>query len=303
MALDTVYMEPETILAAKLETTTGAAIALTGTDATFVAYDAKITADDPSNERPNGTTGAAGALASVPAMPTGQATFGLDLMGDGAGGVPAWASIFLPPSEGILTTNTWAFSRTTKTLTLGFYEDGKLKQLCGAKGTFDLVFPAGGIPRINFTFMGKYFEAADTALLTPTQPTVLPPPVKGCTFTLGGYAAIWNQLQISLGNQTVYRPSGSDTGGLRAALNTTRASKFSFDPEETSTSARDWRGIRDAGTLETMSLIVGSANNRITIASTTAQMMQVPGDVRNGIRTRNVSGQFCLPGQFTLSID
>lgn len=304
MALDSpVYIEPETILAAKLETTTGSPITLSGTDATFIAYDAKITADDPVNERPNGTTGASGALPAVPGMPTGTCTFSLDCMGDGAGGVPAWCSVFLPACEGIVTTNTWAFSRTTKTITIGVYEDGKVKVLAGAKGTFDLDFTAGGIPKISFTFTGKYSELADTAILTPTQVTVVPPPVKGCTFTLGGYSSIWNQLKISLGNQTIYRPSGADSGGLRAAHNTTRKSVFSFDPEETATSARDWRSIRDAGTLETMSLVIGSANNRITVASTTAQMLQVPGDVRNGLRTRNVSGQFCLPGGFTLTLD
>jgi len=81
-------------LGAKIETTSGTAIALTGADCSFNAYDVKIEMDIESEERE--AQGSFGTLAAVPGGYKGKATFKIDCGWDGTATEPSWADTFLP---------------------------------------------------------------------------------------------------------------------------------------------------------------------------------------------------------------
>ena len=82
------------VLAAKIETTAGTAIALGSADAAFNVYDAEIQPNIETIERQS--EGSFSQQSSIAGSRSGTVTFKTYLEGDGAGGVPDWASTFLP---------------------------------------------------------------------------------------------------------------------------------------------------------------------------------------------------------------
>jgi len=125
-------------MAAKIETTPGTAETLTGAEAAFDAINPKMT--------PNiGMTGIQmqGKFADIEQVPEGHqatCTFTTALRGDGAAGVPVWASTFLPAcgwvnSAGTFSPLTQAPGSSVKTATIAMHEihkpGGLIKQPTG----------------------------------------------------------------------------------------------------------------------------------------------------------------------------
>lgn len=303
MPVDAPKLEAITLLAAKAEVDTGVAETLTATEAAIIVYDWQCTPDD--NTNPRRRTGAFGANASKKGLQTGTMTFEVDLAGNGSAGQALWASTFLPACNGTLSTATWSFlTRTNTTLTMMGFEDGMRRGLVGARGTFRIFGEAGGIARVAFTFQGRYVELADTTQLAPTFPTVLPPSVDGSTFTFDSSSPIVSRFEIDVGGDVQIRRNIGSTGGVRAGVTANTLPTFSFDPEDLGTASYDWRTKRDSEVANlAFSLAIGSAtNNKATIASSTAQLLGVPRENRNGVLARNVTGQFTGAG-FTLVLD
>lgn len=302
MSVDAFKLEQEYILGFKIETSTGVYEAVTATEAGFVVYDCELTGDNPVNDRP--LEGSMGDGVAVPGLPTGRISFGIDLVGKGSSGVPDWATPLLTSCGMSVSGTTFSFTgsgASQPTISFGKSEDGALRQLYGAAGTFNIKATSGGIPRINFTYQGIYGEAADAAILVPTFPTVVPPVMGSGLFTLASYTPIINEITIDAGNSLVFRPDITRTGGLRAAAITGRSTKTSFDPEQEALATRDWDAIRLAATTEAFSLTIGvDANNTTLIRGPAHQILQCPRAARNGILTRNISGRFTGASPFQI---
>jgi hypothetical protein len=303
MAVDSLKLEQVRLLAAKAETDTGVAEAVTASEAAFIAFDPIITPDDPMNDRqlPAGL----GALPSVPGLPTGQASFSIEMAGNGGAGVPAWASTFLPACDFANSSGTFSFSRSNTTLSIYAYEDGMIRGLVGARGTFQITGEPGGIARAAFTFMGRYIESTDGSILAPTFPTVAPPIVGSAGtngFSFDGTNFPIGSFTIDAANDVQMRLDANATGGVRQAAIVNRRPTYTIDPEDLGRSSYDWRTKRDSGASNlAFSLRLGSTeNNIIRVTSSTAQLLQVPRDFRNGIATRNVSGLFTTADAFKI---
>jgi len=80
------------VLAAKVEATPGSAETLAAADAAFNIMDAEMNANIDVSTRP--IQGSFRKLPGVPGMRTATCTFSLELIGDGSGGVPTWATTF-----------------------------------------------------------------------------------------------------------------------------------------------------------------------------------------------------------------
>lgn len=284
------------VFAAKIEGTAGTAEALTTSEATINVFDAKIVPTI-ENEARQGQ-GAFGKLASIAGMRTGRCTFRTEITGDGAGGIPAWASTFLPAcgwvaSSQVYSPKTEAPGSNVKTITLATYENGLKRQLHGAMGNFVMVFPAGKIAYIEWTFDGIYSAPTDVAILAPTYLTTAPYRATFETLTLGSWTPTLNELRIDAGNTVVMREDATKTSGVLTALITDRTPTGTMDPEGKLVATVDHAGKWLAGTLEALTLEIDNGTERIEVVAPKCQRLNIEDGDRNGNQTDQIEFQCC----------
>lgn len=292
MAVDTPKLDRVKLLAAKIETTTGTAEALTATEATFIVLNPVMTPDDPMNERE--LPADLGQLASVPGGRSGKCTFDVELMGNGASGLPAWATTFLPACNWDVTGSTYAYSRSGTTLTIALYEDGLMRTLSGARGTFKIALKSGEPGKVSFEFTGKYEAISDTSILSPTFPTTIPPIFAGATVSIGGsFTPVLSSFEIDIANEVVMREDATDDSAYLSAAIVAMKPTGTLDPETKTASTRDWHDHVIDATEESLSIVIGSSShNTITLASSKMQAIKAGRGNRNKLLTDAVSVQF-----------
>jgi hypothetical protein len=260
-------------------------------DNTTIVMNPVMTPADNVNKRPN--YGSVGELPATMGLASGTLTFSVELL-------PGNAFTKLLPicggSSVVATgTTTWTFSRTDTVADLVLNTDGKQEALRNAAGTWRLTGKPGESPMLEFTFTGRYEELTDssTGSLTVTPSASLPPVLgaAGSVLTLGSYTPIVSDITIDLGNQVQVRVDASQnansTNGVRGGVIVNHSSSFSLTAEDVATSTYNYRSIREAGTLQTLVLTVGS----FTFTGST-QLLTVPHTDQNGILSRNVGGQY-----------
>lgn len=291
-------------LVAKIETTKGTAEALIASDGAYNIYDAKVTEDTDYIQRPQ--QGTANRLAGIPGAMLGRASFWTDLSGSGAtGGVPLWATTFLPACGYINSGGTFTRSlvqSTTKTVTISNWLNGVQQLLVGAVGTFNIVCNNGRPSRINFDFVGKYYSEGDVSQLDPTEPTVKPP--RGYeTYTIDSTSISSPEVTIDAGVKTLMLEDVNDTNdtGYLHGVITDYDSKLSTSPYATLAATKDWRSKFAASTEMALNLVIGAtATNIVTVAASKCQLTGGPDfGEREGAYTRGLN--FDINDGFTIA--
>ena len=234
------------VLAAKIETTVGTPIAVAGADASFNAWDIMIQPEIEVVGR-EGQAGF-GMLSSIVGGYKGKATFKTDCGWDASITEPSWADTFLPAC-GLVKSGGNQFYPTTeapgtnvKTLTIYCYQDGMIKGLSGAVGTFKMVCPTGKMAYIEWDFMGVWIPPTDGSLLAPTYPTALPLRYASSTTTFNSIALCVSNITLDCGNEIMMRECASTVGGYHSAIITGRNPKVTADPEAKLVATRDSYG-------------------------------------------------------------
>lgn len=283
------------VLAAKIETTVGTAIALTGTDASFNAYDIMIQPEIEVEER-EGQAGF-GMLSSVVGGYKGKATFKIDCGWDGTATEPAWADTFLPACGLVKTGQVFAPrseapGANVKTLTIGAFCDGIFKSICGAAGTFKLVCPTGRMAYFEFEFQGVWVPPTDVAILAPTYPTALPLRYASSTTTFASVALFVENLTLDCGNEITMRESPATVGGFHSAIITNRNPKVTANPEAKLIATRDPNGQFLAMTEGILTWgLDGPTNAVLTTAAPKAQLIKAQEADRNNLVTDDLEWQ------------
>jgi hypothetical protein len=170
----------------------------------------------------------------------------------GCGALPAYSganpneiATYKPSSTTIVDETTGAYC------TVALYEDGKAYQIHGAVGNCVLTFTTGSPVLAEFEFTGVYDVPTDTALLTPSYPTVIEPPFLSAALSvISAYTtAKISSMTFDFGNQIGMRPNPNDSTGFFSAQIVSRKPTGSFDPEETLAATQNWYSIWTAGTL------------------------------------------------------
>lgn len=269
-------------LAAKIETSVGVAISLSASDATNNCYDIDLQPDVPVEDRQGQTY--FGRLSGVPGARTGKATFKTPISGTGAGGVPVWASTFLPAcgwvaSSQVYSPKSLAPGSSTKTITIATYENGVKKQLRGCMGTFKIMLPTGRLAYFDWEFTGIWDGQTDVSLLSPTLDTNLPFRYASSTTTIGSFAPKIESLTIDAGNVVIMREDAADVSGYASALITDRKVVGSINPEASLVATYDPYGDWLSATLRALSATVGNGTDVLTVAAPDLQITKVaPGD-------------------------
>lgn len=220
------------VLAAKIETTIGTAISLSGTDATFNVYNASIVPNIQMTDREG--QGAFSKLSSVLGQQTGTCTFSTDLIMGTA--ESAWSSTFLPAcglgkSSTTYSCKSEAPGSTVKTLTMAHYVNGVIRRIRGAVGTFTISCLAGQKITLDFTFQGVYDSFEAGAILAPTLATNEALRWAASTTTIAGTAVAASSLTFDLGNVISPLESQAVDEGVKNFIITDRRPTLSIDPE------------------------------------------------------------------------
>jgi hypothetical protein len=235
---------------AAIESTPGTAEVLDATDAAMNCYDAEIQQDIEYFPRPK--QGSMSQISPIPGAYRAKATFKTDLVG-GSGtllqillqGCGAGLTTGVLAPESIPPTGAGAKS---KTLTIGIWQHGRLKQIHGAQGNAILRMKAGDPVFVEFEFFGVWDAPVDAAAVSPTYPTTDPVKFVSGTMTLGSWALKTQKLDFDFGNEVVYRYDGNAVGGICMAAITDRNPKISIDSEATLIADNNIYGLALAAT-------------------------------------------------------
>lgn len=282
------------VLAAKVETTPGTAIALGGADGTFQVYNVEInptiTVSDRMRQGGFGMTGAPQEARG------GTISFTINPYITSAISAPDWMSTFLPACG--MPETALAFSpageapgANVKTLTIGVYENGLYKQLRGCAGTFTMSADTGKQAEFNFTFTGIWDDPSDVAVISPTYSTALPFRAAGSTtpFSWGAYQPCINNFSFDLGNTVALRPCTTDASGYLSAIITDRNPSGSFDPEAALVATYDIYADWKAATERAITYEFEDGTGTLTYNLTTSQITDIQEGDREGVQIETVS--------------
>ena len=289
------------VLAAKIETEVGTAEELAVGDGAFNIFDTMPQVDTEFFEREGqggfsplpGTLGAYGATLE----------FETELHGSGNDGAPtpAWALAFLPACGFVVSSGTTyvpqsmapgAAGSSTKTLTIGVYEDGVFKVLKGCMGNAVFTFVSGQVVRVRWTFTGVWVAPTDVALIAPDYPSVAPLRFASATMTLGGWTPKLQELTIDLGNEVVLREDAAQASGYISAVITSRRINGTMNPEAELVADNDTYGDWLALTEDLMTINLGSAGgNTINILAPKFQVTNPQEGDRDNIQTDDLEWQ------------
>jgi len=282
------------VLAAKIETTVGTAISLAGSDAAFNVFDATI---QPTIEFVSRMGQAAfGSITGSVGQASGTLTFRTELFGDGAGGVPGWASTLLPAcgftnSAGTFSPKSEAPGSNVKTLTMGLYIDGTFKSIRGAVGNCVVTIVPGKPVDLNWTFTGAWVTPTDVAILAPTYPTLLPMRATSATVTIAAVTPCFSSMTIDFGNVITPRTCSASVNGLHSFIITNRLPVGAIDPESklvaTYAPYSDW--ITPVERVLTATLV--DSTDEITFTGSKFQLTNVQEAEREGLQTDTLTYQ------------
>ncbi len=275
----------QSVFAAKQEAAAGTPETLTSAEGAYNAFNVAVVDNTEIHER-NGQS----SLDPIPAVSgkrPGTLTFESELVGNGASGLPNWATVLLPCCGLIATGATYkpiTADTNHKTATMGKFEGGRLRYIAGAMGRLSMRLTVGMPGMINWEFNGRYGVEEDETLIAPTYPTTMPPVFESGTFTVGGTAYLIRELTINIENTIYVREDPAADGGLRNAVITNRRIAINIDPEASLIASKDWQADLLAHNLAALNCVLnGGANNTITLNCPKVQVIRKSTSDREGL--------------------
>jgi hypothetical protein len=277
------------VIAVKHETTVGTAISLAAANATFNATNVVFQPAIEFQTR-EGQGGGMSQLAGTLATYEGVATFTTEFYGGATD--PAWlATLF--PACGMIESSANVYSPSslppeaagaaTKTVTLGCYVGGVLKQISGAMGNAVFRCMAGRRVMIDWTFRGIWDAPTDVAILAPTYETTAPLRFASAGLSIGGVDPVLAEMTLDLGNELYMRESAQTASGLHSCVIVGRRPVGQIQAESQLVAAWDTHGIWKAGTLAAFDATMGTSGNQIAFAAPKFQITNVQEQNRGGV--------------------
>lgn len=284
------------VIAAKVETTEGTAIALAGADANNLIMEPKFEADVPMYKREflNNSLSPQKMIATTR---LGRLTFKCEVKGSGtAGTAPAFGKLLRACGFGetvnagtsVIYAPISALA-SIPTLTLGIYRDGLKKSLKGARGNVKYEAKSGEPGMLEFEFLGVYDAVADATILTPSGiESTIPPSLLSAAFSIASFSAFVSQITFDMANTLEPRGDINSASGYISTLLTKREPKGSFDPEDELVATHDFYGRWLANTTGALTWKHGAtAGNICTFTAPAVQYTKIAEADRNGIATLN----------------
>lgn len=281
------------LLAAKIETTYGTDSSPAGTDVVRVEnLEVNLAEGARLHERP-ALRGSLGQLKHVYGGALVGMTFDVPVAGSGtAGTAPEFGDLLRACGMGetVVASTSVAYAPVSddiESCTIKFYEDGTLYTATGCVGNVSFNGEAGKYGVLSFSMMGHIAGPTDSALISGTFSTVVPPVMTGATFTIDSYAGVIAALTFDMQNQVVMPPSVNSADGYAAIRIASRDVIGTINPEMTLVATEDWIGNWRSG--KAMALATGTigatAGNRWALSMPAVSYREVSRGDRDGIRT------------------
>lgn len=287
----------QVVVAAKIETTPGTAIATAAADAVFFLADVglpEVTAEEIDRYAPGSASPAKSIIGARRVMFTLRA----EMHGLGSSGSPGWASILLPACGLYASTTTdWklitaapaASGNVPRTITVAVYVAGLRFVACGCMGNAKLIFENGRAPIIECELTGKLSAVADVPNIGVTLPTVTPPRCSNMTLSWNAKLPKTSRVEVDLQNEVYLREdisSAAGESGYAYAMITGRRPIITMEPEMELAADLDVYNSWLAGTTGAAAIAVGGATwNKIEIAAPAAQIITPTLGDRDGVLT------------------
>ncbi len=282
-----------TTLAAKVETTPGAAESLSGTEGVFNAYDIVCNPNIAMTDREG--SGGFNYLTAIKEGQSATMTFKLDLEWDGTATEPNAFAVLMPACGWVESSNVWkpkseAPGTNVKTVTLAAYIDGKRKLIRGASGTWVMTLPVGRKITFEFTFTGIYVEPTDTSIITPTYPTTNPLEFRSATAcTFNSVAMSLEQISFDAGNEVVLLEDPTDASGFKYAMIVNRRPTCTANPESVLVATQNRHNIWTTSTPYAIQVTLdGPTTSTLGITAPKAQIINMQDGDRNRIVTDEI---------------
>jgi hypothetical protein len=220
-----------------------------------------------------------------------EITFDIPLKGSGAAGTaPEFGSILRACGFGETvvpaTSVTYApVSTAIESVYMKAFEDGKLIEFGGCRGTFSFAGETGTPGRLSVTMSGHFIGDSDTAMPSPTVDTTVPPVLLSSSFTVDAFSAVIQALNFDISNTVIVPPNINDSEGYGEFVLGGRDVNGSINPEVDTKATKDFIGQWKAGTAMALNLgPIGVAGNQWQVVQPAISYRDVaPGD-RDGIR-------------------
>lgn len=283
------------VLAAKIEATPGTLESLSATHGAFNAYDVMIQQEAAKTKRE--APGGFAPKRSVIGGWRARLTFKLDVEWDGTATEPGWADTFLPScgwvkSGQVFTPRTEPAGANVKTITAASYQDGVLKMIRGASGTFRLICQTGEVATLEFDYLGIWVPVTDAAIIAPTYPTAKGLRFANSTTQWDSVALCLSNLTLDTGNEVELLECPTDVSGFGYAAIRDRTITVTGDPEAKLVAEQDRYG--DFFNMEEGALtwdLDGPTNSKITIAAPKAELQNIQEADRAKIVTDDITWQ------------
>ena len=211
----------------------------------------------PANERMaerNPTRATFGQMKKIYAGHLVEVTFTMEVKGSGlAGTAPEIGPCLMACgfSETVTADTSVEYMPATagqKSATIYFWEDGDLIKVVGCMGKVTFDFSTGAIGKASFTFTGHQSgDIAADPMPTPTYSSMVPVPLIGVAFSLGGAVDV-SKLTIDTGNEVATPDSMISANGYGSIYISDRNVTGAIDPLAQTADAKDYLIDWKAGT-------------------------------------------------------
>ena len=231
---------------------------------------------------------------------SGKCTFSTEMRTSGSQAFDAGLAILLQACNFVKTLEVYTIAKiaTQKTITIEVWQDGVLKVLYGAAGTFTIDYATNQRVMFNFDFDGLYKAEADEAVpaYVPAGTTMM---FGDGSFTVLTESHMISKFTFDAGNVVVPKYDITGPGGITYYQTTYPKPIVSWDPESALVATDDVHADWLAGTTGTLALAVGNGTDKVTLDCGKVQYMEIPEGARDNIRIHEVTAQ-CLETHATV---
>ncbi len=181
-------------------------------------------------------------------------------------------------------------------VTQALYEDGMRKLIKGSRGKAKLNFKSGEPVMAEFEFQGVEAGVTDEAMLENiTHETTKPPVFLNALFSVDGFSARIEAMELDLANTIVSRDDVNDARGILSFAITSRNYQGSFNPEMVKAIEHDFHAKMFSGAEMVVDFSAGNqAGNKFRFYIPRAQYVKVEDEERDGLQLAKCS--FTLNG-------
>ena len=178
-------------------------------------------------------------------------------------------------------------SSAFESVALYVYRDGLFHRVLGCRGTFKINLEVGRYPVVEWKFNGLYATPVDATPAAQVFNTVNPTPVVSAAFSIGGFSAVAERIEIDINNQVTARKSLNSASGITGFEITGRNPRGSFDPETVSEAVHPFWGKWETAAAQALAVgpIGTTAGNILSLAAPKLQYRELNYDDRDGILT------------------